>query len=149
MFVVFAQTAAASLPGESALNDPTSGGDREALLSRVAFDDFERDVEGFTHPGSQTGATTDAVCPDMLRGGRRLLEQFQEWSGAMINLNVGCVDNNGQQVAQGIGGNVPFATLDLFGCVVAAYIFCCGGLHALAVDDGCAYFAFAALLLEA
>ena len=53
----------------------------------------------------------------------------------MIVLNVGCMDNDSHHVAPGVGCDVTFASVDPFGCIVAAYTTRFGRFHTLTVDS--------------
>ncbi len=139
----------ATQPSKSALDDPTTREDGEPLLFWVAFDDFKCDIEGCKHPVRQTRLAIDAIRPATLRRRHELLEQMQELSGAMIILDVGCMDYNCQEVAQGIGDDVTFAAADLCAGIIAAHTARLRCFHTLTVHDCCARLWLASLLLAA
>ena len=53
---------------------------------------------------------------------------------AVAILNVGGMDHGMNEIALGVGHDVPLATLDLLACIIAPWPAALGGLDALAVD---------------
>ncbi len=78
------------------------------------------------------------------KGGIRVTGSLDQARSPVAVLHIGTVDNSLQHVAQCVGYDVAFTTLDLLARVVAARPARLGGLHRLAVDDACAGFGPAA-----
>ncbi len=132
-------------PAEGAFDDPAAGLDVEAAGGGVALDDFEVDAEvgGLFHGFGFVAV----VGPGFDDGGVALADLSQELGAGGGVVDAGGGDGHGQQEAEGVGDDVPFATDDLLGGVdaLAGQVDGGGGLDALAVDQAGAGLAGAAL----
>lgn len=66
-----------------------------------------------------------------------MTEHAEDHFGRVTVLNARRCDDHAQEIAQGVGEDVAFTSLDLFACVVATALLSngVGALYALAVDD--------------
>ena len=66
-----------------------------------------------------------------------MTEHAEDHPGRVTVLHARGRDDHPQEIAQGVGEDVAFASLDLFACVVATALLSngVGALYALAVDD--------------
>jgi len=116
-FVVFAHSPVSPDPPEGALDDPPSGKHREA-------DDVIASLYNLQHPTAYGLRPFDeftripSVCPNELQS-RVLPTEFAKHElGTVAILNVGSMDDHGQDQAQGIDDQVPLAPLDFLARVV-------------------------------
>jgi len=77
-------------------------------------DDFQRQLrlELGCGPGDEFAGVT-AVGPGQLDGGERLAQVPQQWLGSVAILGAGSGDQDGQQQAERIDGEVPLGPVDL------------------------------------
>lgn len=136
-FIVLAEATVTTQPGEGTLHDPTSWQNNEALLVGRALDHVEGDLQCVTHPLNQTVVLVDAVRPDALEGGDGFGDFAQDILGAVIVLDVGGVDHDLEQIAEGIHHNMAFTAVDPFAGVVTTGATDFGRLDALTIDNGC------------
>ena len=117
-FVVLAQTAITTEPSKGSLDDPTLGQNLKAGHIVAAFDDLQNPGAQFLGPLDQVPGVSP-IGPDQLEPGE-LPDQFgQHQFGPVAILDVGGVDDHGQDQAQGVYDDVPLASLDLLAGVVA------------------------------
>ena len=135
-FVVADGPAVLADPGEGALDDPAAGQDLEGVQVRGAPDDLEGELERAGGPGDEL-AGVDAVGPGELDLGERLVQVPQQRPGGVAVLDAGSGDEDLQQQAHGVHGDMPLAAIHLFGVIPAAAGpgHGVGGADRLGVDD--------------
>lgn len=116
--VIPGQAAPAAEPTERSLDHPSAREDNEAGPGDAAHDD-QRQAE--QEAGEQDWqAVVDAVGKHRPEPAVQRLDPAQQLSGAVGVLNVGGVDQDAQQEAAGIDGDVAFASPNLLGGIIAA-----------------------------
>src|SRR5439155_27287586 len=99
-------------PGEGPLDDPAAGQDFEGV--RFALGD---DLQGHLQaggPGGQ-GAGVSGIGPDQPDTPAGAVGVPQQWPGGVTVLGAGGGDQDFQQQAAGVDGDVAFAAVDLMG----------------------------------
>ncbi len=145
MFVVLAEATITAKPGEGSLDNPPSREYLKVLKRRVAFDNLQDSVQRLMNPINQLTAVA-AVGPNPFQSratGFRKLVEYQ--ASAITVLNVGRMDDNFEQVADGVDQDVAFASADLLAGIIAAFTARLSRLHTLAVQNGCRWFRLASL----
>ena len=133
-FVVANEPPEARLPGERSLGDPTTGQEDEAVFGVGKLDHMEFNALGRRLGGALVGvALVDVDQLDMFAGG------VQDGLGEGLDLSpillVGWGDNQRQELAQGVDGQMELAALLPFVAVVARAVAALGrALHGLAVE---------------
>src|SRR3954454_23501843 len=117
--VVLGQAAPAAEPAERSFNDPSLRQHDEAGGPGDAPDEDQRQAEQET--GDQDGAAVvDAVGVHDLEPAVEMLDLLQQIPGAVGVLDIGGMDDDAQQQAQGIDRDRALASLDFLGSSVAA-----------------------------
>ncbi len=104
---VLGEAPAATQPGEGALDDPPFWQNLEAL---------------------------GAIGEDMAQPGKAVADGLQQLGRAVAVLDIGAMDDQCDQKAQGVGDDMALAALDLLAGVKATDSAAFGGLDRLAVD---------------
>jgi len=117
-FVVLAQAAVASEPGEGSFDDPALGQDHEARQVVAAFDDLQDPASQLPCPLDQL-AGVPAVGPDPLEPPELADQSGQRPLRPVAVLDVGRMHDHNQQQAQGVYDDVTLAPVDLLARVVA------------------------------
>src|SRR6202051_3880248 len=132
---VLGETALTPEPSEGAFDDP-------AFALRLEGTNLLGSSDDFNHPSAERGdriaqlvAAVDAVGKDVLQLREALPQSGEQRHCAVIVLNIGSMDHDGEQKALGVGDNVAFAPSDPFGAVKPARAAAFRGFGALAVDD--------------
>lgn len=116
-FVVAGQAAVVHEPFECAFDDPAAGLDVEAAGGGVALDDLEVDaVVGVVFDGFGLVAV---VGPGFGDGGVACGDVGEELGAGGGVVDAGGGDGDGEEEAEGVGDDVPFASDDLLGWVDA------------------------------
>jgi len=116
-FIVFAHSPVSPDPSEGALDDPSPGKHREA-------DDVIASLDNLQHPTTHGLRPFDeftripSVCPNELQSRVQSTEFAKHKLGTVTILNMGSMDDHGQDQAQRIDDQVPLAPLDFLACVV-------------------------------
>lgn len=131
-------------PSERTLRHPAPRHDDEALLVWGTLDHIKGNLPRVAHPLDQAVLLVHAVRPDALEGVDGFGDFAQDVLGAVIVLDVGSVDHDFEQVADGVHHDVafgnplgavdPFAGIKAAGCPLGATGFRRFG--ALTVDNG-------------
>ncbi|MGC0407554.1 hypothetical protein RKD31_000797 [Streptomyces sp. SAI-163] len=112
-FVVAGQAAVVHEPADGAFDDPAAGLDVEAAGGGVALDDLEIDAEvGGVFDGFGLVAV---VGPGFGDGGMACGDVGEELGAGGGVVDAGGGDGDGQEKAEGVGDDVPFASDDLMG----------------------------------
>jgi hypothetical protein len=117
-FVVAGAAAVAGDPGQGALDDPAAGQDLEGVQGIGPFDDFDGQVQPGGRPGEQLpGVASVGPGPADAVAGPVQVEQQRAGGVAVLDRCGG--DQDFQQQAGGVDGDVAFAAVDLLGVVPA------------------------------
>jgi hypothetical protein len=113
------QTTIATEPGKGPLQDPPLGQNLKASHVGVAFDDLQDPVPQRAGPVDHLGGASP-IGPDPVEPGELSDRLGQHQLGPVAVLDVGGVDDDGQEQAHRVYDDVPLASLDLLAGVVAA-----------------------------
>ena len=116
--VILGQASPPSEPPEGSFDHPAAGNEDEATAGDAPDDDQRQ-------PEQEAGedhrhAIVDAVGKDGAQPAVEPLDPRQQRSGAVGVLDVSGVDEDAEQEARGVDGDVTLAALDLFGRVKAS-----------------------------
>src|ERR1700735_3953446 len=117
--IVFAQTAAATQPGEGPLDDPTLRYQDEAFGTRRPFDDLQEPQPVAENPGHQPVTHIDAVGVNRLHPGERSAALIEDQLAPVVVLHVGRRNHNGQHQTQSIYHQMPLPTGDFLAAIIA------------------------------
>ena len=118
--IVTRQAAEASGPGETALNDPTSGQEHKAFLGFGQLDDDQFNAicgRGLGRLCTGVTLVDESNCDGVPSDELHLAGQFSDLSPLLF---VGGGHMQGEQVAQRIHGYMHFATLLVFSAIIAS-----------------------------
>jgi hypothetical protein len=119
VFIVLGEAAAPVDPGDGALDDPTPGDDLEALGLGGAFDQLDP-PGGIGHGPAQLFAAVGTVGEDRLQKGKEAARlAVQDQKGTIAVLQVGRVDGDGQDQAEGVDEEMALLAFDLLARVIA------------------------------
>jgi hypothetical protein len=119
VLVVFGEAPAAVNPGDGALDDPTLGQGFEALLAGRAFDDLDGPAGG-VHGPAQFVAAIGAVGEDRLQEAEEPARPaVEDQTGAVAVLQVGRMNGDGKDQAEGIDEEMTLLAFDLLARVIA------------------------------
>jgi hypothetical protein len=127
-FKVFGEASVAIEPSESPLDDPAPRQDDKAADGIGTLDDLDGPVADFVESGVELGAAVGAVGKDMPQPRMEISDLGQDQWCAIAILDVGFMDNSGDQQAVGVGEHVALTALDLLAGVVTARTGGLGGL---------------------
>ena len=119
-FVIDAQAPAADQPAQGSLDDPSFGKHLEALRLGAALDDLQAPVAEGRHDRRQFLAGIGAVGPDHREPREQRRQAAQDEDRAIAILDVGGMNDDLEDQAEGIDDDVSLAALDLFPGVEAA-----------------------------
>ena len=119
VLVVLSEAPAAVDPGDSALHDPAPGQGLEALLARRAFDHLDGPA-GSAHGSAQLVAAVGTVGEDRLQEAEEPARPaVEDQKGAVAVLQIGRVDGDGEDQAEGVDEEMALLALDLLARVIA------------------------------
>ncbi len=119
VLVVLGEAPTAVDPGNGALHDPAPGQGLEALLARRAFDDLDF-PRGGLHGPAQLFAAVGTVSEDRLQEAEEPARPaVEDQKGAVAVLQVGRVDGDGEDQAEGVDEEMALLALDLLARVIA------------------------------
>ena len=127
-FKVFGKPSVALEPSESALDNPAPRQDDKAADGIGTFDDLDGPLADFVESGVELGAAVGAVGKDMPQPRMEISGLGQDQWCAIAILDVGFMDNSGDQQAVGVGEQVALTALDLLAGVITARTGGLGGL---------------------
>jgi len=94
------------------------------------------DLDGpLSKPGSELLSGITAIGEDVAQPWKGPDDLGEQQRGSVAVLDVGGVDRGVDQIAIGVGDDMPRASLDFLACIIAAGASSFGGFHAPAVDD--------------
>ncbi len=112
------QSAVSADPGEGALDDPAFGQNDEAM-GVAALDDFQGPASRFGDGFCQLRALVSAIADDAFDEREGTPRPAQQIAGAVAILQIGRMDGDAQQEAEGIDQDVPLAPRDLLARIEA------------------------------
>src|SRR5215213_3839751 len=121
-------------PSQGPLHQPALGQDGKAAGAGLALDDLEPQTLLCCSAGRGL-ALVAAIGEDQAEPGEAPAQPAADQRQPIAILDVGGVDDDHQQQAQGVDQNVALAAVDLLAGVIASGPAGFGGPHALAVDD--------------
>src|ERR1700681_53690 len=110
--MVFAMTPISAEPAERAFNDPTLGQQYKSLRMDRAQNRLQDPAEGFSHPFRQPAFAVRRVCPYHFQTSKAATQALDHPTSAVIVLDSGRMYHHRQDQAEGIHGDVPFASHD-------------------------------------
>ncbi len=117
--IVLGEASPSTEPAEGAFHHPAAGKQDEAGAACDPADDDQGEVQ--QEAGQPDGqAIIGAVGKDRLEPAIERLDPLQEAQGAGGVLDVGGMDDNPEQQAGGVDGDVALAAFDLLGGIIAA-----------------------------
>lgn len=119
-FVLFAESAVAPEPRESALDNPSLRRNGESLRLFVPPDDLDHATGGAPRPVDQTAGVT-AVGPDQLESAELPLQTIDHDRCSVAILDARGMHDHRQDQSQGIDDQMAFAPFDLLPRVVPAF----------------------------
>ena len=131
---ILGQPSVAAEPSEGPLDQPALGQDGKAAGAGLALDDLEPQTLLCCGTGSGLPLVA-AIGEDQAEPGEAPAQPAADQRQPIAILDVGGVDDDHQQQAQGVDQNVALAAVDLLAGVIASGPAGFGGPHALAVDD--------------
>src|SRR5215208_1057343 len=131
---ILGQPSVAAEPSEGPLDQPALGQDGKAAGAGLALDDLEPQTLLCCGTGSGLPLIA-AIGEDQAEPGEAPAQPAADQRQPIAILDVGGVDDDHQQQAQGVDQNVALAAVDLLAGVIASGAAGFGGPHALAVDD--------------
>ena len=131
---VFCEAAVAAEPGEGSFDDPAARQEFEAICGIGSLDDFEAPLADFGERGGEFFAGIGAVGEDMAQPREAVADRCQHIGSPVAVLDVGGMDDGGDQEALGVGEDMALPALDQLGGVEAARTAAFRGFHRLAVD---------------
>lgn len=119
VFVILGEPPAAIDPGDGTLDDPASGDDLEALGLGGALDHLDP-PRGLGHGPAQFRAAIGAVGEDRLQKGKQPARAMvQNQTRAVAVLQVGRMDDDGEDQAEGVDEEMALLAFDLLARVIA------------------------------
>jgi len=137
MFIVFAQAAGTTEPGEGAFDDPATRQQLEVGKLGAVFDDFQAGAAARaqgTHPIDERAGIA-AVGPDAAQPAEAGAQGREQQPGPIAILNVGRMDADQKNQSQGIDQNMPLSARHLLASIVAANSSLLSCAHALRVKN--------------
>lgn len=137
MLIVFAESASAPEPSESALHDPAPRQDFEAMECGVVFDDFQPGPACGTqiaHPLDQR-ARVSSVGPDAAQPAEAVTQGREQQTRPIAILNVGRVDADQENQAQRIDQKMSLSSHHLLASIVSTNSALLSCAHTLRVED--------------
>jgi hypothetical protein len=121
ILVIFGESAVAAEPPKCPLHNPPLRQQEEALGPLRPFDNVQADFppgpQG-PHPGEEVPAI-GLIGPDPPQARELGAEDAQERHGRIAVLHISRSDHHGEQQPEGIDEDMPLATIDMFGLIVA------------------------------
>src|ERR1700746_277759 len=118
---VLSEATVAPEPSEGALDHPSLRLGFERSYALVAGDDLDRPLAQISKRVEELWPAIDPIGKDVAQLGEPSPERSQQRHGAMIVLDVGRVDQQGEQQALRVGDDVTFAALHPLGCIKPAW----------------------------
>ena len=131
---VLGKAAVAAEPCKGPLNDPSSGQDLEALGVVRSLDDLDRPFPDLAQRLAKLVAGIATICKDVPQPRVTADDLGQDERCTITVLDIGGMDHGMNEIAIGVGHDVPLAALDLLACIVAPGPAALGGFDALAGD---------------
>src|ERR1700747_1120216 len=132
---VFGEAAISPEPRQGSLDDPASWFRLEGANRLAARDDLDRPFAELGDGIEELGTAVDAIGEEMPEGWKRTADGLEQGHRAMVVLDVGRMDLDGQQPTFGVGHQVTLAPLYSLGRIKPTWTATFRGLDALAVDD--------------
>lgn len=137
----------AAEPGQRSFDDPSAGQDLEALGNIGSLDDLDGPFADAAQRLAQLVAGIATIGEEMAQPGEAVDDFGEQQRCPITVLDIGRVDYGMDQIALGVGQDMPLAALDLLARIIAARTAALGGLDALAIDDAGAGRGFTAMNL--
>lgn len=113
LFEVLGEASVSAEPCQRSLDDPPAGQDFEALRGIGPLDDFDGPFTYAPQCLTQLLAGIAAIGKEMAQPGEAVHDLGEQQRRAVTILDVGSVDKRMDQIALGVGQDMPFAALDL------------------------------------
>jgi hypothetical protein len=119
--IVLTQPTVTTEPGKGSLHHPALRERLKSFERRVSFQDSQRPAKLLSDPALQVAvAFVDTVGPDHPEAlAHHLSQSLQHRASTMIILNSGRLNHDGQEVAFGVNGDMPFTPFDFLMVVKA------------------------------
>jgi len=137
VFIVFGEATIIGKPAEGSFHDPALGQDLESVELR-ALDHFQAQTTARQQrfePLAERVTGIASVDPDQTQPTEGQFQLLEHQASALAILNVGGMNDHGQNQTQRIHQEMSFSSHDLFACIVAAHSSVVRYLNALTVED--------------